>query len=84
MNSLVGVACAMHQKVASSFPGQGTYLGCGFDSLSGHSGRQLIDVSDVSVSLSPQPLPSPSLKSINLSSGEDFLKIKKADTEKTK
>ena len=55
------VGCSpIHQKVPGSIPGQGTYLGCGFHPGGSAYNRQLIDVS---LSLS--------LKSINISLGED-------------
>ena len=37
--------CPMQQKVVGSIPGEGTYLGCGFDPQSGCGQRQPIDVS---------------------------------------
>ena len=60
-----------HQKVVCWIPGQGTHLGCGFDPWSGACGRQWADVLShrcFSLSLS-LPL---SLKSVNISSGEDL------------
>ena len=54
----------MHQKAMGSIYGQGTCLGYRFDPQSGMYRRELIDVS-LSLSL---PL---SLKSINMSLGED-------------
>ena len=49
---LVG-ACPKHRKVVGSIPGQGTYLGCGFDpSVKVHAGgSQSMFLSHLSVSL---------------------------------
>ena len=62
-------------KVVGLIPGQGTLLGCGFDShwmcMGGHQSKLL---SHFSVSLSPRSLPL-SLKSINISSTEDLKNV---------
>lgn len=39
------VESSVHQKVAGSFPGQGTHLGCGFGPCSGPYVRQPVDIS---------------------------------------
>ena len=71
----------VHQKALGSIPYQCTYLGCKFDPELGHRGRQPTDISLTSMflslslflSLSPSPLLfSLTLKSINISSGEDL------------
>ena len=56
----------IHQKAAGSISGQVIYLGCGFSPGQGMYRRQLTHVS-LFFPLSPRP----SLKSINISSGED-------------
>ena len=60
----------IHQKVAGLIPNQDMYLDCGFNT---RLGRQPINVSHINVSVSESSLPL-SLKSINISSGEGFLK----------
>ena len=60
----------INRKVVGFIPGQGTCLGCSFIPRTGHV---LINVSHVDVSLSPSILLS--LKSISMSSSEDFKKI---------
>ena len=57
---LVGALPRAPKRVAGLIPGQGTYLGCGFDPQLGSIQEQLIDVS---LSLT--------LKSINTFSSED-------------
>ena len=63
-------------KMVGSIPGQGTCLGCRFGPSQGECKRQLIDVSLSHQCFSPSLSPSLplSLKSISMSSGEDFLK----------
>ena len=63
------------QNVAGLIPGQGTYLGCGFDPQVGHVrliGKQLMFLSHIDVFSVSLPL---SKRSVNIFSGEDFLKI---------
>ena len=65
--------CPVHQNVVGSIPGQGTYLGYGFNPWSGsiwEETDQLFHVLSLALSLSLSPLPL-FLKSINISSGED-------------
>ena len=63
-----------HQKGVGSVAGQGTGLGCGFDPQSGH----VWEATDCCFSPSSPPTPPPplplSLKSMNMSSGEDLKK----------
>ena len=59
----------MHKKVMGSIPGKGTYLGCKYSPWSGTLQRQPIYISPPhTLSLSSLSF----LKSINMSSGEDF------------
>ena len=82
--------CLVHQKVADSIPGQGTYPSCGFDPQSGHIPRLWVQ-SPVRVCMGettngyfsftsifpPLPLSLPfSLKSINIPSDEGLKKGK--------
>ena len=64
----------IHQKVVGSIPGQGTYLGCGFHPHSGHiqeaTNQCFFLPLFLSLSLSPLLF---SQRSINITSGEDFL-----------
>ena len=70
----------IHQKVAGSIPGQGTYLGCGFDLRSGRvweATDRCFSITSTFLSLCLSlsfslPL---SLKSISMSSDEKFLKF---------
>ena len=60
--------CSVHQKVVGLIPGQGTYLGFGFNPHPSTYGRQLIDhcFSFTSMCLSPSLSPSSSLSKIYL------------------
>ena len=56
--------CPIYRKVVGLIPGQGTYLGFGFDPQSGHiqEGNQLMFLSHISVSLFSLPLPLKTVK----------------------
>ena len=58
----------------ASSPGQGIYLGCGFDPQMGHVPEAIDRCFSLSFSLLISLLLSLSLKLINISSGEDFKK----------
>ena len=65
---LTGLECPIHQKVAGSIPSQSTYLGCGFNPQLG----AVQEETSRCFSLFLPPPPSLSLKSVNISLGEDL------------